>query len=240
VPATNLVVFPESGFQFAREVHELFEVSLWAHISTNDGNPVSYHRTLGSGRCVDSALRQRSHRRYAHKEPSSAQVMSLPKRFGSAGRFLRTVKSQRSRSTGNVTRLCRNYELACGRIRLAQPPFQALYVTLCNLKQQEKYSATGVWRQIAGSAPRLQDLFSGDAISQLNPTLDITLRVLVEQAHWLHRVEEQGMGVTFDQQIVLAEDALAAPEIFALRGVTRFPCRQWLVGRARTRGGAGH
>jgi hypothetical protein len=63
-----------------------------------------------------------------------------------------------------------------------------------------------------------EPLFAGDPLSELNPTLDITLSVLARQVHWLHRVREGGEDVVFDQQIVLTPDALGAVEIFALRG----------------------
>jgi hypothetical protein len=60
--------------------------------------------------------------------------------------------------------------------------------------------------------------FSGDPRTELSPTLDTTLAVLVAQVHWLRRLGVQGEDVVFDQQVVLAEGALDASEIFALRG----------------------
>ncbi len=60
--------------------------------------------------------------------------------------------------------------------------------------------------------------FSGHPLRELNPTLDITINVLVSQVEVLHRVGEHGEDVFFDQQILLAPGALTVPEIFALRG----------------------
>ncbi|MBC8737656.1 hypothetical protein F6X40_12690 [Paraburkholderia sp. UCT31] len=60
--------------------------------------------------------------------------------------------------------------------------------------------------------------FRGDPERELNPRLDTTLRVLVEQSAWLHQLGEAGSDVFFDQQIVVAGDALHATNIFALRG----------------------
>jgi hypothetical protein len=59
--------------------------------------------------------------------------------------------------------------------------------------------------------------FSGDALTELSPTLDTTLGVLVEQVGWLRRLGVHGEDVSFDQQVVLAEGALEAAETFALR-----------------------
>ena len=60
--------------------------------------------------------------------------------------------------------------------------------------------------------------FSGDPLHESNPTVDTTINVLVSQVEWLRRVGVRGADVFFDQQILLAPGALAAPEIFALRG----------------------
>lgn len=59
--------------------------------------------------------------------------------------------------------------------------------------------------------------FRGDPESELNPLLDTTLRVLVEQSAWLHQLGEAGSDVFFDQQLVVAGDALQVTDIFALR-----------------------
>ena len=59
--------------------------------------------------------------------------------------------------------------------------------------------------------------FSGDPEHGLNPRLDITLGVLVAQVDWLRRLHQQGSDVAFDQQIVVAGDALTAANIFAMR-----------------------
>ena len=63
-----------------------------------------------------------------------------------------------------------------------------------------------------------EPLFSGDPSTELNPTLDATLRVLVSQVRWLRQLKEQGSDVFFHQQILVTQDALAAGQIFALRG----------------------
>jgi hypothetical protein len=63
-----------------------------------------------------------------------------------------------------------------------------------------------------------EPLFSGDPLRELNPTLDISLRMLALQVQWLHCVHERGSDVSFDEHLVLAGDALAADDIFALRG----------------------
>jgi hypothetical protein len=60
--------------------------------------------------------------------------------------------------------------------------------------------------------------FSGDALHELNPTVDTTIHVLVSQIEWLRRVGERAEDVYFDQQLVFAPNALTAPQIFALRG----------------------
>jgi hypothetical protein len=60
--------------------------------------------------------------------------------------------------------------------------------------------------------------FSGDPFHELNPTLDTTIGVLVAQVQWLRLVGERGADVFFDQQILLAPNALLAPDVFALRG----------------------
>jgi hypothetical protein len=60
--------------------------------------------------------------------------------------------------------------------------------------------------------------FSGDPLHELNPTLDTTIAVLLSQVEWLHHVGERGEDTFFDQQILLAPEALTAPDIFALRG----------------------
>jgi hypothetical protein len=63
-----------------------------------------------------------------------------------------------------------------------------------------------------------EPLFSGDPRSELNPKLTITLSVIAEQVKWLHRVQEKGTDVVFDQRLVHTGAALEADEIFALRG----------------------
>jgi len=62
-----------------------------------------------------------------------------------------------------------------------------------------------------------EPLFTRDPEHALNPDLDTTLGVLVAQVEWLRRLQEQGSDVAFDQQIVVAGDALTASDIFALR-----------------------
>ncbi len=62
-----------------------------------------------------------------------------------------------------------------------------------------------------------EPLFTGDPDNALNPILNTTLGVLAAQVQWLHRLREQGSDVRFDQQIVLADDALTSADIFAVR-----------------------
>jgi hypothetical protein len=73
-------------------------------------------------------------------------------------------------------------------------------------------------RADSGGLRVCEPLFSGDPLTELNPTLDITFRVLVEQLQWLRRTEQQGEDISFEQQIVFTHDAFAATEVFALRG----------------------
>jgi hypothetical protein len=60
--------------------------------------------------------------------------------------------------------------------------------------------------------------FSGEPLHELNPTLDITIDVLLSQLRILRLAGERGEDVFFDQQILLAPGALNAEETFALRG----------------------
>lgn len=59
--------------------------------------------------------------------------------------------------------------------------------------------------------------FAGDPLTELNSTIDITLNVLVEQVALLRAVGVEALDVAFDQQIVVAGDALKAPSVHALR-----------------------
>ena len=50
-----------------------------------------------------------------------------------------------------------------------------------------------------------------------SPTIDITLKILLEQTHLLHRLGVDGMDIFFDQAIIAAPGALAQPNIFLRR-----------------------
>ena len=81
--------------------------------------------------------------------------------------------------------------------------------------------------------------FSGDPRGEQSPTLDITLSVLAEQVRWLHRMDEKGKDVVFDQKIVHTLDGLEAEDIFALRGESTTESDSgWSVARV-PRGGEG-
>ena len=60
--------------------------------------------------------------------------------------------------------------------------------------------------------------FAGEPLHELNPTLDVTIDVLLSQVRMLSLAGERGEDVFFDQQILLAPGALKAEETFALRG----------------------
>ncbi len=62
-----------------------------------------------------------------------------------------------------------------------------------------------------------------DPRTELNPTLDITLRVLVDQLRWLRRVGEQGTDIFFDQNVIVTHEAAASSDLFALRGESTSP-----------------
>lgn len=50
-----------------------------------------------------------------------------------------------------------------------------------------------------------------------SPTIDITLKILIEQTSLLHRLGVDGMDAFFDQAIIAAPGALAQPNIFLRR-----------------------
>lgn len=57
-----------------------------------------------------------------------------------------------------------------------------------------------------------------DPLAATAETLDVTLSVIVRQLAWLHQLRERGVDVRFDQRVVVARNALAGDDIFALRG----------------------
>jgi hypothetical protein len=59
--------------------------------------------------------------------------------------------------------------------------------------------------------------FAGDSENGLSPTLDTTIAIIDSQLKWLRLLGEDGLDASFDQRVVLAKAALAAPNIFALR-----------------------